>query len=127
MDAKLTDDLIARLREDDPATWPPCDEAADALEAQARRIAELETEIGKHVMRVFALMDLLPDATLCGELQEATARRHEMPARIAELEAALKPFADVADYTKTWAENEKAPVPVFCLRAVRAAYLGEKG
>jgi hypothetical protein len=41
--------------------------------------------------------------------------------RIAELEAALKPFADVADYTKTWAENEKAPVPIYCLRAARAA------
>ena len=29
----MIEDLIARLRDDDPATWPPCDEAADAIEA----------------------------------------------------------------------------------------------
>jgi hypothetical protein len=63
-----------------------CHQAMSLIRSQEKRIAELETEVGKYVMRVFALMDLLPDATLCGELQEATARRHEMPARIAELE-----------------------------------------
>ena len=26
-------DLVERLRDDDPATWPPCEEAADAIEA----------------------------------------------------------------------------------------------
>ena len=51
----------------------------------------------------------------------------KLEARIAELEAALKPFADVADYTKTWADTEKAPVPVFCLRAARAALEKKNG
>ena len=107
----MTDDLIARLKHRLP-TLKDIREAGDALEAQARRIKELETEVGKHVMRVFALMDLLPDATLCGELQEATARRHEMPARIAELEAENKRLGILH-------ENYKAAV-------ARAAYLGEK-
>jgi hypothetical protein len=104
----MTDDLIARLR-----SWrlPAADKAADALEAQARRIAELETEVGKHVMRVFALMDLLPDATLCGELQEATARRHEMPARIAALEALLSQtnegYAECIAEREDWREKAK--------------------
>ena len=42
---EMTNDLIARLRDDDPATWPPCDEAADALEAKDARIAVLEAAL----------------------------------------------------------------------------------
>jgi hypothetical protein len=106
-----------------------CHQAMSLIRSQEKRIAELETEVGKYVMRVFALMDLLPDATLCGELQEATARRHEMPARIAELEAALKPFADAGSFTKTYEYSEDTDMAIpFTwgqLRAARAA-LGEK-
>lgn len=50
---EMTNDLIARLRDDDPATWPPCDEAADALEAKDARIAEL-----KAALRPFADVDV---------------------------------------------------------------------
>jgi hypothetical protein len=44
----MNDDLIARLRESSNATYgriPWCDEAADALEAQAKRIVELEAAL----------------------------------------------------------------------------------
>jgi len=73
----------------------------DFMHAQARRIAGYQKDADDYLIR----------------LDELNALR----ARIAELEAALKPFADVADYTKTWTDTEKAPVPVFCLRAARAA------
>jgi len=47
-------------------------------------------------------------------------------ARIAELEAALKPFADKAG-TNTQLDNSwHIPVEIAHLRAARAAYLGEK-
>ena len=81
----MTDDLVVRLR-----CYPAnrlCRQVADALEAQARRIAELE--------------------------------------------AALKPFADEAD---TYNRRDDARdhidqcggLTVADLRAARAAYLGEK-
>jgi hypothetical protein len=105
-----------------------CHAAMSLIRKQEARIAELETEVGKHVMRVFALLDLLPDATLCGELQEATARRHEMPARIAELKAALKPFADAADDLEDehiggniWESPAAMDITAGDLRAARAA------
>jgi len=48
----MNDDLIARLRSDDPDVWPEAEEAADALEAKDRRIAELESMIAVHRLAV---------------------------------------------------------------------------
>jgi hypothetical protein len=70
----MTDDLIEQLR-----CYPAnrlCRQVADALEAQARRIAELEADIDRD------------DEWAKGFIEKTDAR-------IAELEAALKPFADV--------------------------------
>ena len=109
-------DLIARLRGlaeyiDD------CDEAADALEAQARRIAELEEEVERYRQRWLSAESVIDV-------------RHD---RIAELEAALKDARD-----KALVEGSEI---AFCLngmprseiaqafaqaRAARAAYLGER-
>jgi hypothetical protein len=51
-------------------------------------------------------------------------------ARIAELEAALKPFADAGSFTKTYeySEDTEMAIPFTWgqLRAAHAAYLGEK-
>lgn len=112
-------DLIARLRllqryhGDNDAG-----EAADALEAQARRIAALEAESKAR----------LTDASTAWDLCET------LRARIAELEAALKPFADHADKinhelisAKTVFEARKGHTLYYGdFRAARAAYLGEK-
>ncbi len=53
-----------------------------------------------------------------------------LKARIAELQAALKPFADACDDYKMQAEyvclDERSPLKVCHLRAARAAYMGEK-
>ena len=79
--------------------------AADALEAQARRIAGLEYEA-----RLF---------------DEALGNAH---ARIAELEAALTPFADEADtyeVTDMCAGKIKLSIDVADLRTARAALNGE--
>jgi hypothetical protein len=46
--------------------------------------------------------------------------------RIAELEAALRPFAGMADYCETDRDSESACVFVGDLRAARAALKGEK-
>jgi hypothetical protein len=95
--------LIRRLRElqrylgDNDAG-----EAADALEAQAKRIAELRKEA-----------DMMHS-------EYKTAR-----ARIAELRAALKPFADKADKAEGPFEPPY-PEDYPLWRAARAAYLGEK-
>jgi hypothetical protein len=47
-------------------------------------------------------------------------------ARIAELEAALKPFADIADIYEDAVEGDKICVPIGDFRAARAALNGEK-
>jgi len=78
----MTDDLIARLQNDCAEFEDPiCGEAADALEAQARRIAELE--------------DVIKFAEECVKQKKA---------RIAELEARLKkydPIEILGDQRKT--------------------------
>jgi len=108
-------DLIARLREDDPATWPPCDEAADALEAQARRIAELEHTSKCHVEGFIKQCEI------------ANKQAH----RIAEFEAAMKPFlmrGNLFDVLFAGYSDDKmanCEFRVGDLRAVRDA-LGEK-
>jgi hypothetical protein len=93
-------DLIERLRGND-MPWSVKD-AADALEAQAGRIAELRKEA-----------DMMHS-------EYKTAR-----ARIAELKAALKPFADKADKAEGPFEPPY-PVDYSLWRVARAAYLGEK-
>jgi Mn-dependent DtxR family transcriptional regulator len=113
----MLNDLIARLR---AGTASPV-EAADALEAQARRIAELEREIErkdliiyKYDKRIYFLMD----------------KEKEQAARIAELEAALKPFADVAEYLDDtdadryaiWEHGVSMNITIGDLRAARAAF-----
>ena len=88
-------------------------EAADALEAQARRIAELEAQL-------LAGNDWLNARhAVLQELAEANAR-------IAELEAALKPFADLAEIFPHSHPFHEVIVELGDLRAARAAYLGDK-
>ena len=97
----MTDDLIARLR-----CYPAnrlCRQVADALEAKDRRINEISTGYIKL------------------ELEKEKQR-----ARIAELKAALKPFADKATVYPDLPDNWLAHVTMKHLRAARAAYMGEK-
>jgi len=94
-------DLIARLRLSQ--TGGIHYEAADALVAQARRISELEKMLAVHRLAVDV------DA---------------LKARIAELKAALKPFADAWDNRYKHASHNL--IRDENLRAARAAYLGEK-
>jgi len=109
----VTDDLIARLRDMQTrmiATTIP-GEAADALEAQARRIAELtgNREAWKGI-------------------QEGTVRLlKEKEARIAELEAALKPMTAVVEFLLPFGDlsDEERAQWGEIIRAARAA-LGEK-
>ena len=104
----MTDDLIAHLRKSGNI-WQIA--AADALEAQARRIAELEGE-NKY------LTELNADVYVLGvERGEA-----KFSARIAELEAAIDEAIEyVAGHDDEWPKALSAR-----LRAARAAYLGEK-
>jgi hypothetical protein len=143
-------DLIARLRSDEAVriNWddhingrlehrkPTAREleAADALEAQARRIAELEKMLAVHRLAV----DVDALKTRIAELEailsqtnegyaECIATREDYRDRIAELEAALKPFIPENDMfeasmTGYWPLN----VSIGDLRAARAAYLGQK-
>ena len=107
-----------------------CEEAADALEAQAKRVAELEKR-EKHLEEMFQ-----------GWRDEAI----KASARIAELEAVLKPFADLwvfpddlgpeaeeiircdPDWDEEANDRTKEDVMVFRgdIRAARAALNGEK-
>jgi hypothetical protein len=90
------------------------DAAADALEAQARRIAELE-EWNLQLQSPVVMQDMLIE---------------KLRARIAELKAALKPFADAGSFTKTYeySEDTEMAIPFTWgqLRTAHAAYLGEK-
>ena len=62
------------------------------------------------------------------ELQVSLHVNDQLRARIAELEAALKPFAyDYGDYSDgMWSDSDYIEVLVSDLRAARAAYIGEK-
>ena len=109
----MTDDLIARLRYDcDEMFDPICGEAADALEEKDGRIKELEEERRKDLD--YAMLKI--DETI------------ELRARIAALEAALKPFADEAAELDTYQEPFEDDAYVHMsyfkageLRAARAA------
>ncbi len=109
----MTDDLIARLRHgsinDEAYDDATMSAAADALEAQARRIAALEY-----------------DATYHESNDEVMMRDIEYyRARIAELEAAFEQAAnDMRPMLRSMISRGEAAEIV--RRAARAAYLGEK-
>jgi hypothetical protein len=127
--------LIARLRLSQ--TGGIHYEAADALEAQARRIAELEAELACSIVsgndareRALGYVYELNDAAEMLANQARTLKEwHE---RIVELKSALKPFVDEAQfYHPMFKDEELAAENTFDftigdLRAARAAYLGEK-
>jgi len=101
-------ELVERMR-----AYPAnrlCIQVADALEAQAKRIAELDK----------AAKDAIKEVSYWST---ETGKRD---ARIAELEAALKPFAyDVAECFQD-DEDTEIPVKIRGIRAARAALKGEK-
>jgi hypothetical protein len=101
----MTDDLITRLRGyaacRDIDAYASCDEAADALETQARRIADLRKEA-----------DMMHS-------EYKTAITY-----INDLKAALKPFANVAEEVnadRLCYRDIEIWVAVADLRAARAA------
>ena len=103
-------ELAARLR-DNPIENEEAHAAAAALEAQARRIAGYQKDADDYLIR----------------LDELNALR----ARIAELTAALKPFADGATLHDGFEPADEVYLDKKFtfrqLRAARAAYRGEKG
>jgi uncharacterized coiled-coil protein SlyX len=139
-------DLIARLR-----SWrlPAADKAADVLEAQARRIAELEEARDKAISFVKKQTDDkidLYDAQYymrqrIAELEEARAAQGkwinvldaeiaDYIARILKLEAALKPFDEMLQRDFSFMANDerydddftaKVLMRLGDLRAARAA------
>ena len=131
-------DLISRLL--DPETydglWDLRKESAIALEAQARRIAELEEVHEANLKAIQINADVFADGmkkimALCdakdariAALEAALKQSHRTEAslasRIANLMDALEPFAerDLQDADYPW---------LIAQRAARAAYLGEKG
>ena len=85
----MTDDLIARLRAN-PTLRSTMFEAADALKAQARRIAELEEVHEANLKAIQINADVFADG-----MKKIMALCDAKDARIAELEAALKQSARV--------------------------------
>lgn len=91
-----------------------CEEAADALEAQAKEIAGLKAEI-----------DAWHESANWPDKSPGRMR-----ARIAELEALLKPFAEASDYVDGiyhLDDNAAIYIKVAYLRAARAKLKGKKG
>ena len=154
-------DLMARLREHAENMYVDfLNDAADALEAQAKRIDELEQEIDDYettykgsVVEAQAkrIEELHNQADMNGRLLTENAELRERiieleqdcemrratnigqaqtidgyAARIAALEAALKPFADRATYADKYSpDREQMPVGLDELRAARAAMEGK--
>jgi hypothetical protein len=100
----LPDDASARI-------WKEklLEQAREELVVEDPRVAELEEEIDRN------------DEWAKGFIEKTDAR-------IAELEAALKPFAfDYGDYSDgMWSDLDYIEVTVSDLRAARAAYRGDK-
>jgi hypothetical protein len=108
-------DLIARLRETGLRDDYDAYRAADALEAQARQIAELE-ERHDECFRIWDNYRI-----------DTNARIAELEAENAKLREALKPFADCGVWDGYKDEEVfKLGFKIADLRAARAAYLGEK-
>ena len=74
------------------------------------------------------LVNRLRWASTLGDLTTTSARNlmEEAAVRIAELEAALRPFAGMAEYCELDRDSESACVFVGDLRAARAALKGGK-
>lgn len=89
----------------------------DAFEAKDRKINELHARIAE--------LEII--AQYAGE---DNAMAEQYAARIAELEAALKPFADdvtsFEGFSDVWEIDPLSNLTVGDLRAARDAYLGEK-
>ena len=100
----MSDELIMRLRSEEvlpcggdsvnPVRKPTAREieAADALEAQARRIAKLLEAIG-----LLTTLNPNMEVDVNNPVRMAIQIVAHVDARIAKLEAALKPFADCVD------------------------------
>ena len=102
-------DLVKRLQEHAENMYVDfLNEAADAIDAQAKRIEELEASIDKND-------------------EWAKWFIEKTDARIAKLEAALKPFADEADEYEGLGvqDKDKIFVPLAACRQARKA-LGEE-
>lgn len=97
----MTDDLIKSLRrgEDEGVDgwWSTMAEAADALEVQARRIAELRKEADMMHSEYKTARARIEDLEKMIAVHRLAVDIDALKARIAELEAALKPFADAWD------------------------------
>lgn len=124
----MTEDLIAHLKETAGYNYGLYQKkCADALEAKDRRIAELEHQVKDYHGQ---LIGSNSDMAALVEIRKRDADR------IAELTAALKPFADysvavdweVFTPEMHFARSLKFPCDILYgdLRAARAAYLGEK-
>lgn len=128
--------LIAELRSDDPDDWPTTEECADALEAQARRIAELEEARDKAISFVkkqtddkitlydeqYALRQRIAELEKMLAVHRLAVDVDALKARIAELEAAIDEAIEyVAGHDDEWPKALAVR-----LRAARAAYRGEK-
>jgi len=128
-DIEVTDypDLIARLRETAKLSYPTAtpDEAADALEKQARRIAELEYDATYHESNDEVMMrDIEYYRARIAELNE---RLFDYETKFLNLRSAMKPFVSYPKDPVNVAEYITVFVKEADLRAARAAYLGEKG
>ena len=113
--------------------------ALAAIEAQEKRIAELEARDDAALREATILavslaekhwpenMDWRPLDKTAGVISQINNMCAGLDARIAELEAALKPFAGMAEYCGNMSDSESQCVLVGDLRAARAALNGENG
>jgi hypothetical protein len=132
----MTDDLIARLRATVPSVYD-CKDAADALKAQARRIAKLEKMIAVH--RLAVDVDALKariaelEVPLCigrrtiGIMAEEGMWQSEDGRAVVAADELFRqdPYARIAELE---AENEelKKAISKPWMGSARAAYLGDK-
>lgn len=116
-----------------------CDEAADALEAQAARIAELEVPlcIGKRTIGIMAEEGCWQSSNGRAVVAADELFKQDPYARIAELEEAIEPFRRVKAITSIY---EYVPIEALRdeeefnfkmtgaeMKRIRAALNGEKG
>jgi chromosome condensin MukBEF ATPase and DNA-binding subunit MukB len=130
----MSDDLIKRLRSDHGAGeshWKDCEDAADLIEQQSARIAELEATMRKQANAARCLADAtIRDASIRQELAEKaraesspevltserqanamlTEENERLTARLAELEAQIATVAPAVDAQPGWISvDERMP------------------